>query len=391
MERTLSGLLPEVVALRRNLHQQPEIRYQETATSDRIASFLSNNGVLCRRGLAGGTGILACVEGRRKGRKPPKTILFRADMDALEISEETGLPYASKVADRMHACGHDAHMAMLCGAAVLLARHLDEFSNIRVLFAFQPAEEGGAGGRKMVEEGILEGVSAAFGLHVWPEIPMGRIASKPGPMMAAADKFEITVHGRGTHGAAPSLGTDPVVVAAHVVTALQSLISREKDPVAAGVVSVGSIHAGKAYNVIPDTARLGGTIRAVDDSVFDALRKGVVRVARKTAEAFGAKASVKLGHAQYPPLHNDVHAVKYARRALGEPFMELQHPSMAAEDFAYYTRAVPGAMLWLGHTPPDGLTPEPLHSARFCFNDDLVAPGIRVWAQLAREFNTWEA
>jgi amidohydrolase len=187
-----------------------------------------------------------------------------------------------------------------------------------------------------------------------------------------------------------------VLIAAHIVTALQTLISREKDPVTPGVISVGSIHAGVAYNVIPDTARLGGTIRAVDEAVFEALRKGVARVARKTAEAFGGKATVKLGHAQYPPLLNDARAVAYARKVLQDPdesggFLDLDRPSMAAEDFAYYTQVVPGAMLWLGHAPPEGHGAEPLHSARFCFNDALIPRAVRIWTQLATRFGAWEA
>lgn len=385
LRETITGLLPGIVALRHELHQHPEIRFEEKWTSDRIARFLDELGVTYRRGYCKGTGILATIQGRG-----PKTVLLRSDMDALEIQEETGLPYASHIPQRMHACGHDGHMATLCGAIQTLQQHKDELRG-SVRFAFQPAEENAAGGRFMVEEGVLDGVSAAFGLHGWPWLPVGMVAIKEGPAMASADFFRITIVGKGTHGADPGSGVDPIVVAAHVVTALQNIVAREVNPWDAAVVTVAKIESGFAWNVIPETATLEGTFRALSDSVRNHLYESIRRVAENTARAHRAEARVEFPGEPYPCLYNDVAMSQFAadivRDAFGEEsLMQPKYPTMGAEDFAFYLQKVPGSYLWLGVNPSSTQPYPPLHSPRYDFNDDALPVGIEMFSRIALDY-----
>jgi len=261
----VDGIIDEIVTLRHELHQHPEIRFEEHWTAQRIGRFLDQAKIPFSGGFAGGTGIVATLPA-----VGGKTVALRADMDGLELDEQTGLEYASQIPHRMHACGHDGHVACLCGAAKVLARRRAQRDRT-VKFIFQPAEELGAGGRRMVAEGVLDGVDAAFALHAWPDLPVGCIGLKSGPMMASADWFRIDVTGKGCHAADPASGVDPVVVAAHITTALQTIVSREVDPRDAAVVTVGRIQAGVATNIIPDTARLEGTFRTLSSGVRDAI------------------------------------------------------------------------------------------------------------------------
>ncbi|MBX3177573.1 MAG: amidohydrolase [Candidatus Hydrogenedentes bacterium] len=386
----IQPLLPELVALRRQLHQHPEIRFEERWTSDRIALFLGDAGIPFTRGHAKGTGIVATIAGRGE-----KTVALRADMDALEIQEETGLPYASRIPNRMHACGHDGHSTMLCGAARLLWKHRDAL-NGTVKCIFQPAEEIAAGGRFIVEEGILDGVSAAFALHCWPGIPSGAVAVGAGPVMASADFFRILVKGRGGHGANPGAAVDPIVVAAHIVSALQSIVSRETNPWNAVVVTVARIESGFASNIIPENAIMEGTFRALSPESRAHTMEAIERIASNVARAFRAEARVESEGPGYPVLINDPGAAETARdiaaRRLGEARVHpVTHPYMTAEDFAYYLQAVPGAFIFLGNDPPGAADTPSLHSPRFNFNDESIATGIEVLAGTAMDYLAGES
>jgi amidohydrolase len=381
LSERISSLTPSIASLRHELHEHPEIRFEEEWTSDRVAAFLDELDVPHTRGHAKGTGIVATLgEGG-------KTVLLRADMDALEIEEETGLPYASKIPNRMHACGHDGHTACLCGVIQTLSEMRDTL-NGTVKFVFQPGEEVAAGGRYIVEEGHLEGVDATFALHGWPELPVGKIALRAGPMLAGADIFVINVHGKGCHAAAPETGVDSVVVAAHITTALQTIVSREIDPLDPAVVSVAMIHGGNTSNVIPETARLEGTFRYLNEDVRNRLMSAIERVAVDVARAFRAEATVRFGPDPYPPLHNDPGATQFvfdtAADVLdGDACSELDRPFMGAEDFAFYLEKAPGAFICLGVNPSETDPYPALHNPKYDFNDDAIPTAITLMSNLA--------
>lgn len=379
-------MIHEIVSLRHELHQHPEVRFEERWTSERICRFLDEVGIPYKTGYCGGTGIVATLDGDFAGR----TIGLRSDIDALEVQELTGLPYASTTANRMHACGHDGHMACLCGTAKVLAAHRDLLHGT-VRFIFQPAEELGNGGERMVGEGILDGVDAVFALHGWPGIAPGSIGVLSGPMMASADWFRVEVKGRGCHGADPAAGIDPVLVAAHITTALQSIVSREIDPRNPAVLTVARINAGVATNIIPETATIEGTFRTLNSSVRDHILEAIPRVAGSVASAFRASASVLFGENRYIPLVNDPCMTDFVRdtvrEALGENVLvELTQPSMASEDFAFYLEKVPGSYVRLGVGGNRKGTPLSLHSAYFDFNDEALEAGVRLFSFLAVRF-----
>ncbi|RMD63270.1 MAG: amidohydrolase [Planctomycetota bacterium] len=305
-------------------------------------------------------------------------------MDALPITEETGVEHASLREGVMHACGHDGHTAILLGAAETLSQ-LDHRPN-PVTFLFQPAEESGGGGMRMRDEGALDGsilgpaVDRIFGLHGWPQLPLGVVATRPGPIMASTDEFELTIRGQQAHAAQPHLGRDPIVAAAHCVTALQTIVSRTVDPLDAAVVTIGAIHAGTASNIIPEEVRMLGTIRALRSALRDELLEAVEKVAQRTAATFSCLAEFH-PYEHYPVTVND--------EALAERFLALaaatfgaervervRAPSMGAEDFAYYCQARPGCFCWLGLAPRDGGESAPLHSPRFDFNDEAIPMGV---------------
>jgi amidohydrolase len=380
---TIDAMRGDVAVLRHELHQRPEIRYQERWTSARVARWLEEAGIPFKQGYAGGTGIVAELEGGRPGGR----VALRADIDALEVEEETGLPYASLRPGFMHACGHDGHTAVVCGLAAALKRHREDLPGV-ARFIFQPAEELGGGGEKMVAEGAVAGCDGVFALHGWPDLPLGTIGLRPGPMMAAARDFHITVHGKDAHAAAPEQGIDPVVVAAHIVTALQTIASREMAPGDPAVVTVAQVAAGSTTNIIPEAARLAGTFRAFSDAHMETLRLAIARIAEHTASAHRARADVAFGEAFYPAVHNDPDMTELAARSLGEVFGPdavrfMDRPCMAAEDFAYYLRETPGTFLWLGVAPPDGKPSPNLHSSRYDFPDAALPVGMRVLATVA--------
>ncbi|HUW60725.1 MAG TPA: amidohydrolase [Candidatus Bathyarchaeia archaeon] len=378
----LAEILPGLVQLRRELHAHPEIRFQEQWTSDRISQFLAGAGIPHTRGHARGTGIVATLPGASA-----TAVVLRADMDALEIAEQTGVPYTSQIPGRMHACGHDGHIACLCGAALALARMAKNkpLPNT-VKCVFQPGEELGAGGRCIVEEGLIDGASAAFALHAWPGLPVGLFGVKSGPVMASADWFRIEITGRGCHGADPAAGIDPVVVAAQIVIALQTIVSREIDPQNPAVVTIGKIQAGAANNVIPETAVLEGSYRALDMGVRDHITEAVGRISTSVAAAHRATAEVVFGEDSYIPLVNDPGMTDFARKTIVETLgpgsvIEIPRPAMASEDFAFYLEKVPGSFIVFGMGDA-----KPLHSPYFNFNDDAIPHAVKVLVALATQF-----
>ncbi len=373
------ALRPELIALRRELHQHPELAFQETETAARIQAFLRGHNLNLRSGL-GGTGVMAEATGGA-GR----TVLLRVDMDGLPIEEEGETPYSSRVKGRMHACGHDGHVAMGAGAARILAqRRLP--GTARVLF--QPAEEGEGGAQAVIADGVLQGVDLILGVHLWNELPVGTLGVTAGPLMAAVDRLKIVVRGRGGHGGQPQRAADPVVAAAHVVTALQTLVSREVGPLEPAVLTIGSIHGGHAFNVIPDQVTLTGTIRSFDPEVRRSMPERVARVAGGVAAGLRCQAEVEV-RAGNPAVVNDSGVAEVARRAairvVGEDRVVSPRPTMGGEDMAVYFERVPGCFVFVGSSnPARGLT-EPHHSPRFDFDEEALGIGCAFLVEAALE------
>jgi amidohydrolase len=367
-----------IVSLRRAIHQDPELAWQERRTAARVSEFLAGSALEVRSGL-GGTGLLASTRG--SGR----AVLLRVDMDALPLQETTGAPYASRVPEAMHACGHDGHVAMGAGAArVLAARTLA--GQARVLF--QPAEEGEGGAQAMVADGALEGVSSVFGVHLWNELPVGTLGVKAGPLMAAVDRVQIVVRGRGGHGGKPHRSADPVVAAAHVVTALQTVVAREASPLQSAVLTIGSIHGGHAFNVIPDEVVLTGTIRTFDTALRRSMPERVARIARGVAEGLQCTAAVEV-RAGNPPVVNDAAMAAIAARAaatvVGEAGVVSPEPTMGGEDMAVYFDRVPGCFVFVGSANAARGLDQPHHSPRFDFDEDALAIGTAFLVAVAEE------
>ncbi|GHE26837.1 M20 metallopeptidase family protein [Streptomyces vinaceus] len=382
------ALLPDTVALRRAIHRDPELGTHLPRTQQAVLDALAG----LRLHLATGSG-LSSVTATLEGALPGPTVLLRADMDALPLEEESGLDFASRVPGAMHACGHDAHTAMLVTAARLLSARRSELAG-RVVFMFQPAEESGGGALRMIEEGVLETaaggrVDCAFALHLTTRFDSGTLRLRPGPTFAASDRFRVTVRGRGGHAGAPHLGLDPVPVACEIVQALQSMVTRTVDVHDPAVVTVASVHAGTAGNVIPDTAEIAGTFRTLSPATRQLVRESITRVAHHVAAAHAARAETTLTEG-YPPVVNDparTAALHDAAAALLGPgrVHRLPRPFMWAEDFSYVLERVPGAMAFLGARPP-GLAPEgaaDLHSARVVFDEEALAAGAALHAAAA--------
>jgi hippurate hydrolase len=381
----ISEFHAEMTEWRRDLHAHPELSMQEHRTSalvqDRLRAFGVDEIIT---GMAE-TGVVGVIRGRTGS---DRAIGLRADMDALPMQEETGLPHASQNPGVMHACGHDGHTAMLLGAAKYLAetRNFDG----TVYLIFQPAEEFEAGGDKMVKDGLFQRcpMQMVFGLHNWPNAPVGRFLWRSGPIMAAVAFFDITITGKGSHGALPHQGVDPIVAAAQIITALQTVVSRNVEATKGGVVSVGAIAGGDAYNIIPERVTLKGTARWFDPRVGDAIETGVRRIVHGIAESLGATAELHyFRHA--PATINDPEAtvltVAAAEAVSGAAQVrELPAPTMGGEDFAYMLNAKQGSYIMLGSgTGAD--TPQ-LHHPRYDFNDEVLTAGASYWATLAERF-----
>ena len=378
----IASLVLEIAAIRRDIHEHPELAFNEQRTSDIVARYLETQGLEVHRGWAK-TGVVA----RLKIGEGKRVIGLRADMDALPLDEMNSFAHRSTNPKRMHACGHDGHTAMLLGAAAALSK-TKNFDGT-VIFIFQPAEEHDGGGRVMVEEGLFKKfpMEMVFGLHNWPGMTAGHFGVTEGPVMAATDRFEITITGRGGHAAMPHQAVDVVVAGSALVQGMQTLVSRNTDPASAAVVSVTRFNAGFADNILPETAVLGGTVRSLTPEMRDALETGVRRICGGIQATYGVKIDLQyeLG---YPPTINAAIPTAIcrdvAREVAGNDGVQINlPPSMGAEDFAYMCNEVPGCYVWLGNGGQVEQGGCLLHSPHYDFNDDVIETGIRYWLRLA--------
>ncbi len=382
-----------IAALRRDIHAHPELCFEEVRTADLVAAKLTEWGIPIHRGL-GKTGVVGIVQGRDGGASG-HAIGLRADIDALPITEFNTFEHASKHAGKMHACGHDGHTAMLLAAAQHFAKHRDFDGTVYLIF--QPAEEGGGGAREMINDGLFERfpMQAVFGMHNWPGMKAGQFAVSPGPVMASSNEFKIIIRGKGSHAAMPHMGIDPVPVACQMVLAFQNIISRNKKPVDAGVISVTMMHTGEATNVVPDSCELQGTVRTFSIEVLDMIERRMKQVAEHTCAAHDASCEFEFVR-NYPPTVNSPAEADFARKVmqgiLGEANVVPQEPSMGAEDFAYMLQAKPGAYCFIANGDGDhramghGGGPCTLHNPSYDFNDDLIPLGATFWVRLAQEW-----
>ncbi|MGX9221630.1 M20 aminoacylase family protein [Massilia varians] len=379
--------LPELQEIRRDLHAHPELCYEEQRTADVVAAKLTEWGIPIVRGL-GVTGVVGIVKNGTSGR----AIGLRADMDALPMQEINGFAHASRHPGKMHACGHDGHTAMLLGAAQHLAQHRNFDGTVYLIF--QPAEEGGGGARRMMDEGLFEQfpMDAVYGMHNWPGIPEGHFGVVAGPMMASSNEFRVSVRGKGAHAAQPHRGIDPVMVAVQIAQAWQTIVSREKNPLESAVLSITQIHAGSATNVIPDEAELVGTVRTFSYEVLDLIQRRMEEIATGVAAAFNASVDFNFKR-NYPPLINHpeqtAFAVEAMRAVVGADRVDTKvEPTMGAEDFAFMLQEKPGCYVFLGNgdgahrAGGHGLGPCQLHNTSYDFNDNLLPIGASYWVRL---------
>src|SRR5690349_1673156 len=381
------AMADEVVELRRRIHRHPEIVLTLPRTQRAVLDALDGLGLDVRTGQR-----TTSVVARLTGGRPGPTLLLRADMDALPLHEATGLPFASEVEGAMHACGHDAHVAMLVGAARLLARRRDQLAG-RVIFMFQPGEEGYHGARVMLEEGLDEGgtlPAAAFALHGGARFQAGMVGTRPGPILASGDTIEALIHGRGGHASAPHDCLDPIPIACEIVQALQTFVTRRVDVFDPAVITIAKIEAGSTRNVIPETARMLGTIRTVSERTRERVLEGVERLIKGLAAAHGAEAEVKLTRG-YPVTVNDEGITGFASQVAAELLGEhcvrrMPTPMMGSEDFSYVLRRFPGTMMFLGTRPDGNAPPIPNHSNRMVVNEAALPVGVALHAAVALRF-----
>ncbi len=392
IDGTISRIAGDSVELRHRLHRIPELGYEEFKTAAVIRAELDRLKIAHVDGVPEAeTATIAWI-----GDTSKPCIALRADIDALPITERTNLPYASTHDGRMHACGHDGHTATLLGTAAVL-KSIEKELPVCVKFLWQPAEEGGGGGEILCNAGVLDGrvgpkVSAIFGLHGWPGLKVGTVATKPGALLAATDSFRAMFHGRGCHGAFPHLGRDPIVTACEVVLNLQNFVSRETDPGESAVVTIGMIHAGTATNIIPDIATIEGTARTLLPEQRVTIRKSIERRCQGIASA--GECTLKFEWIEgYPSTINDPvmadYVAKIARATVGnDRYLPVGRPSMGGEDFAYYLQAVPGCFFLIGVEPLTANGYFPLHNDRFDFTDDAIEVGIKMFVELTRNYRT---
>ncbi|USH00695.1 amidohydrolase [Thermococcus argininiproducens] len=366
----------QIIAWRRDFHMHPELGYEEERTSQIVEEHLKEWGYKIKRV---GTGIIAEIG------NGTKTIALRADMDALPIQEENDVPYKSRIPGKMHACGHDAHTAMLLGTAKIIAQHVDELPN-KVRLVFQPAEEGGNGALKMIEGGALENVNAIFGIHVWRNLPSGVIGIRDGPLMAGVGKFDVKIIGKGGHGALPHETIDPMPIAAQAILAFQTIISRNLNPLESGVISVGVIKGGNAFNIISGEVEMSGTYRFFNTETKDLIEKRINEVLKGLTSAYGASYELKVEEIG-PPTINDpkmAELVKTIAKRMGLNVVEAKK-TMGAEDFAFYLQKVPGAFIFLGTKNEAKGIIHPHHHPKFDVDEEILHLGTALEVGLAFE------
>lgn len=381
----------ELQQIRRDIHAHPELCFEENRTSDLVAQKLTEWGIPILRGM-GVTGVVGVI----KGRDGDRAVGLRADMDALPVQESNTFSHASRHAGKMHACGHDGHIAMLLGAAHYLSRHRDFDGTVYLIF--QPAEEGGGGAQRMIDDGLFEKcpMDAVFGMHNWPDAAVGSFGVTPGPMMASSNEFEVVIKGKGAHAAQPHKGCDPIMTAVQIAQSWQTIISRNTNPIDAAVLSISQIHAGSSTNVIPDQATLIGTVRTFTLEVLDLIEQRMRVIAEHTAAAFDAQVEFRF-HRNYPPLINHARetafAVEVAQSIVGAQNVDSKvEPTMGAEDFAFMLQNKPGCYIFIGNGEGNhrgsghGLGPCNLHNASYDFNDDLLPIGASYWVRLAETY-----
>ena len=377
-----------IASVRRDIHAHPELCFKEERTADIVAAKLTGWGIPIHRGM-GTTGVVGIV----KNGTSTRAVGLRADMDALPMQEFNTFEHASQHAGKMHACGHDGHTAMLLAAGQHFAKNRNFDGTVYLIF--QPAEEGGGGAREMIKDGLFEKfpMDAVFGMHNWPGTQVGKFAASTGPVMASSNEFKITIRGKGGHAALPHNGIDPVPVACQMVQAFQTIISRNKKPIDAGVVSVTMVHAGEANNVIPDSCELQGTVRTFTLEVLDLIERRMREIAEHTAAAYGLTCEFSFRR-NYPPTINSAPEAEFARQVMagivGADNVVVQEPTMGAEDFSFMLLAKPGAYCFIANGDGShrdmghGAGPCMLHNPSYDFNDDLIPLGATYWVQLAQ-------
>ena len=381
----------ELKQIRRSIHAHPELSYEEFKTSDLVAAKLTEWGIPVIRGL-GGTGVVGVIRHGTSNR----SVGLRADMDALPLTELNTFEHRSQHEGKMHACGHDGHTAMLLGAAHYLAKNRNFDGTVYVIF--QPAEEGAGGAKRMMDEGLFEQcpMEAVFGMHNWPGAPTGTMGVIAGPMMASSNEFELSIQGKGSHAAQPHLSTDPVMVAVQIAQSWQTIISRNKNPLDAGVLSITQIHSGSATNIIPDSAKMIGTVRTFTMEALDLIESRMGEIAAHTAAAFGAEVEFQFRR-NYPPLINHEPEAMFASEIMSEVVgtegvLKKLEPTMGSEDFAFMLLEKPGCYVFIGNgdgghrMAGHGLGPCNLHNPSYDFNDELLPIGASYWVRLAEQF-----
>ena len=387
---SISAQSDVIARIRKDIHAHPELRFEEHRTADLVAQQLTAWSIPIHRGL-GGTGVVGII----KNGASDRALGLRADMDALPILEKNTFEHASRHHGKMHACGHDGHTAMLLGAAQHLAQHRHFDGTVYLIF--QPAEEGGGGAREMIRDGLFEKfpMQAVFGMHNWPGMAAGTFAVSPGPVMASSNEFKVTIQGKGGHAALPHTTLDPVPVACQMVQAFQTIITRNKKPIDAGVISVTMIHAGEATNVVPDRCELQGTVRTFTLEVLDMIEARMRQIAEHTCAAQGLTCTFEFLR-NYPPTINAAAEAEFAKEVMtdlvGLDQVLVQEPTMGAEDFAYMLQAKPGAYCFIGNGDGDhrsvghGAGPCTLHNPSFDFNDALLPLGASYWVRLVERW-----
>ena len=387
---SIVGQAAGITAIRRDIHAHPELCFEEVRTADVVAAKLTEWGIPIHRGL-GTTGVVGIV----KNGNSDRAVGLRADIDALPMQEYNPFAHASQHKGKMHACGHDGHTAMLLAAAQHFAKNRNFDGTVYLIF--QPAEEGGGGAREMIKDGLFTKfpMEAVFGMHNWPGLDVGKFAISPGPVMASSNEFKITIRGKGSHAALPHNGVDPVPIACQMVQAFQTIISRNKKPVDAGVISVTMIHGGEATNVVPDSCELQGTVRTFSFEVLDLIEKRMEEIAKNICAAFDARCEFEFVR-NYPPTINHVKEAAFTAEVLagivGQDNVVPQEPTMGAEDFAFMLQARPGAYCFIGNGDGahremgHGAGPCTIHNPSYDFNDDLIPLGATCWVRLAEEW-----